>query len=106
MSGPGEFNVEMFEVAKVSQRWDEQGGELTSAGRTISSAGTGGFPPAVSGAANGFTSTWAGMADDLAKATDGVADGLRGTVRSYLASDETNSNDIALLGSYRDQGRR
>ena len=91
-------------VGRASRAWDQQHLDLTAAARQIGEAPTAGFTDGVAGAAARFTTTWSRHTDRLAADAEVRADGLRTTIRDFLATDAAVGLDaIVLLGYVTEQ---
>ncbi|MET1060935.1 MAG: hypothetical protein ABWX84_15140 [Nocardioides sp.] len=83
-------------VGTASRAWDQQNVDLTSAAGLIGEAGTSGFTAAVSGPADRFTSDWQRFATALATRCETQADGLRGTIETYLQTEFVVQDNFGL----------
>lgn len=87
-------------VGEASRAWDEQHLDLDAAASQIADADTGGFTANVRGAATRFLTQWERHAEALGADSEARADGLRRTIRDYVASDDAAGADLMLLLSY------
>ena len=71
-------------VGIASRAWDQQHLDLASAADLVGGASTGGFTAAVAGPAARFTGDWERFTGALGTRSEGQADGLRDTIRTYL----------------------
>lgn len=94
------MDVVPAEVGLAARAWDEQHLDLAAASRQLAGAGTGGFTPAVSGAAARFCAAWSRHTAAAGAECEARADGLRATVRDYLRTDDEVAVDFALLLLY------
>ena len=99
------MEVVPISVGAASRAWDEQHLELDAAGHQVSGADTGGFTPAVGGAATRFTSAWSRFVGAAADECEDRADGLRTAIRDYVTSDGQVGSDLLLLRTYLQERR-
>ena len=92
-------------VGAASQAWDEQHLDLDAAATQIAGADTSGFTGNVRGSATRFLTQWERHAEGLGTASEARADGLRTTIRDYVASDDAAGADLVLLLSYLQETR-
>lgn len=90
-------------VGMVSRAWGLQEVDLEGAARQIARAGSGGFTPAVAGAAARFLDSWSGLAAGLGREAESHRDRLQRAVTDYLDTDEATCLDLVRLGLYVDQ---
>lgn len=79
-------------VGRASRAWDQQHLDLASAAYLVGGASTAGFTGAVAGPAARFLGDWERLTDALATRSEGQADGLRDTLRTYLATEDRVAN--------------
>lgn len=89
-----------LQVGAVSRRWDEQHLDLASAAAQVGDAPTEGFTTAVAGAAGRFTAAWRRHLQALATEAEDQADGLRDTIRDFLATDDQAARSHVALSTY------
>jgi hypothetical protein len=92
-------------LAATARRWDEQHLDLDAASGQVEGAPTGGFTPAVSGAAARFVATWARHTEALGATAEARADGLRAAAEDFLATDHAVAEQSLLLRSLLGEAR-
>ena len=93
------MEVPLVTLASTARRWDEQHLDLDAASHQIAGAATGGFTPAVAGAAARFAAAWTRHAEALGSTAESRADGLRASAEDFLATDQAVAGDGLLLRS-------
>lgn len=102
MTGRGELAVPR-ELGVLARAWDDQEVGLRAAVAEVGAAGTGGFSPVVAPAASAFGSMWGRLIGAAAAAAGARADGLRGALGDYLATDATAAAGHRLPDLTREQ---
>ncbi|GAA5154384.1 hypothetical protein GCM10023340_37860 [Nocardioides marinquilinus] len=92
-------------VGEAARAWDEQHLDLQAASRQIGAAGTGGFTAAVSGPAARFVAAWERHTRTVGQTCDDTADGLRVSIRDFLATDDATAADLLALTPYTTEER-
>lgn len=94
------------EVGSVARAWDEQQARLAGAARQLAALGEGsGFTPRVAPLAGVFCARWAAHVDDLGRAAEVRADGLRDSLRDFLDSDASSALAAARLSGLTEELR-
>ena len=87
-------------VGVASRTWDEHHVGCAAAADQVGCAPTGGFTGAVAGPASRFAATWQRHTRGLAAQAEGRADGLRGAIADFLATDEAVGFQVAGLRGF------
>lgn len=87
-------------VGVASRAWDDQHLGCSAAAGQVGGAPTNGFTEAVAGCAARFAATWQHHTRDLAAQAEARADGLRGAVADFLATDEAVGFQVAGLRGF------
>jgi hypothetical protein len=90
-------------VGRASRAWDQQHIDLASAAGLVGGASTGGFTAAVSGPAARFLGDWERFTAALGSRSEVQADGLRDTIRTYLATEDQVANRWLLQAWVQEQ---
>ena len=90
-------------VGRASRAWDQQHLDLASAAHLVRGASTDGFTSAVSGSAARFIGDWERLTVALGARSEGEADALRDTIRTYLATEDRVANRWLLQAWVREQ---
>lgn len=84
---------------ELDRRWSTQAAQMRTLTDELSSASTGGLPPAARGAAQAFLQMWENTAAKARVASEVYADELRETGTSYTNLDAEIARRMDALGS-------